>query len=98
MSPIPPAGSERVFLIRESEPDYVVAAVDIDHLTGDSAGEVAGEEYRCAGYLLDLDITFQGRALGDLAEDIGESRDPPGGERVDRPGGCLLYTSDAADE
>ena len=56
-----------------SEPDDIVAAVDVDHLAGDPAREVAGEEDRRAGHLLGFDVAFQRRALGDLSEDVGKA-------------------------
>src|SRR5687768_12636155 len=64
----------------------LVAAVDVDGLTGDGGGAVAGQEGAGFAEFFSGDVAFEGGVGFVMFEHIGEAGDAAGGEGVDGAG------------
>src|SRR6266480_822793 len=69
----------------------LVTAIDVDHLTGDRCGAVAGEKNPGRAYLCGITTAFQWRAFLIMFEHRAEPADAARGQRLNRSRRNAIY-------
>src|SRR5690606_24870493 len=77
-----------VFLLHADE---VIAGIDVMHLAGDAAGQIAAQVKGRPAHVFDCDVAAQRRIQLVPLEDIAEVADSAGCEGLDRPGANRVY-------